>query len=238
MRLFQLSSECETFPPVEMALKDPNGLLAIGGDLSVKRMLSAYHQGIFPWFSEDDPLLWWCPDPRAVLYPDEFHLSRSMRRFHRTSPYRVTLNHAFDQVIKGCATYRSEETWITPEVIDAWRRLFRTGKACSVEVWDNDSLVGGLYGMILGRIFCGESMFSVRENASKTALLVFSQHFRQYGGILIDCQILNPHTASLGAREIPRAGYLNQINQFATCALSPDCWQPQTLFSLRQEAKS
>lgn len=230
MRLIQLSRESLNFPPPEMALREPNGLLAMGGDLSPARLLSAYHRGIFPWFSPGDPILWWSPDPRAVLYPQQFHLSRSMKRFHNNSPYRVTLNQNFHEVIEGCASDRQEGTWITTQVQRAWLKLFEAGHAHSVEVWHQNELVGGLYGLALGQIFCGESMFSRRENASKTALMVFSRYFEQQGGKLIDCQVLNPHTASLGAQEIARADYLNQVNSLAVLPLSAGCWQPQTLF--------
>ncbi len=230
MRLIQLSRESLNFPPPEMALREPNGLLAMGGDLSVPRLLSAYHRGIFPWFSPGDPILWWSPDPRAVLYPEKFHLSRSMKRFHQRSPYRVSLNQNFQDVIEGCAADRDEGTWITHDVRRAWMKLFDAGDAQSVEVWRDNELVGGMYGLALGQIFCGESMFSRSENASKTALLVFSHYFQQQGGKLIDCQVLNPHTASLGAEEIARTNYLQLVNSLSDLALSADCWRPQTLF--------
>ena len=230
MRLIQLSRDSLSFPPPEMALREPNGLLAMGGDLSSARLLNAYHHGIFPWFSPGDPILWWSPDPRAVLLPEEFHLSRSMKRFHHKSPYTVTLNQRFSDVVAGCAAERDEGTWITPEVRQAWQLLHSQGYAHSVEVWFGDELVGGMYGLALGQIFCGESMFSRSENASKTALLIFSRWFQQQGGQLIDCQILNPHTASLGAREISRASYLQYVENYARQALLPDCWRPKRLF--------
>jgi len=230
MRLIQLSRESLNFPPPEMALREPNGLLAMGGDLSPQRLLNAYHRGIFPWFSPGDPILWWSPDPRAVLLPERFHLSRSMKRFHQKSPYQVTLNQGFQQVIEGCACDREEGTWITHEVKRAWQKLHELGHAQSVEVWREGALVGGMYGLALGKIFCGESMFSRSENASKTALLVFSDYFRQRGGRLIDCQVLNPHTLSLGAEEIPRADYLHAVDSLAHLPLSADCWLPRRLF--------
>jgi len=213
-----------------MALREPNGLLAMGGDLSPARLLNAYQHGIFPWFSPGDPILWWSPDPRAILTPETFHLSRSMARFHRHSPYRVTMNHAFAQVVEGCATDRPEGTWITYEVKRAWLRLYELGHAHSIEVWAENNLAGGMYGLALGRIFCGESMFSRQENASKTALWVFVQYFLAHQGHLIDCQVLNPHTASLGAREIPRADYLQQLQKLAWQPVAAGCWQTQTLF--------
>ncbi|BCQ34113.1 MULTISPECIES: leucyl/phenylalanyl-tRNA--protein transferase [Erwinia] len=230
MRLIQLSRESLNFPPPEMALREPNGLLAMGGDLSPQRLLNAYHRGIFPWFSPGDPILWWSPDPRAVLLPEHFHLSRSMKRFHQKSPYQVTLNQQFQQVIEGCASDRNEGTWITHEVKRAWQKLHELGHAQSIEVWRGEDLVGGMYGLELGQIFCGESMFSRSENASKTALLVFSEYFQQQGGKLIDCQVLNPHTLSLGAQEIPRAAYLQYVHSLAHQPLSADCWQPRRLF--------
>ncbi|WP_034913768.1 MULTISPECIES: leucyl/phenylalanyl-tRNA--protein transferase [Erwinia] len=230
MRLIQLSRDSINFPPPEMALREPNGLLAMGGDLSPPRLLNAYQQGIFPWFSPGDPILWWSPDPRAVLYPEKFHLSRSMKRFHQRSPYRVTLNQHFHGVIEGCASDRAEGTWITPEVKRAWLQLFDTGHAQSVEVWLEKELVGGMYGLELGQIFCGESMFSRCENASKTAVLVFSDYFRRQGGRLIDCQVLNAHTASLGAEEIARVDYLRQVHKLAQRPVAEGCWQQQTLF--------
>ncbi|WP_026042510.1 leucyl/phenylalanyl-tRNA--protein transferase [Pantoea sp. A4] len=230
MRLIQLSRESLHFPPPEMALREPNGLLAMGGDLSPARLLSAYNSGIFPWFSPGDPILWWSPDPRAVLLPENFHLSRSMKRFHQRSPYRVTMNHAFASVIEGCASQRDEGTWITFEVKRAWLRLFELGHAHSIEVWHQDALVGGMYGLSLGKMFCGESMFSRKENASKTALLVFCQHFLRHQGVLVDCQVINPHTASLGAQEIGRVDYLRYVQELASQSVGVECWQKQTLF--------
>lgn len=221
----QLSEHPVSFPDPRSALREPDGLLAFGGDLSVERMVSAYRQGIFPWFSEQDPLLWWSPDPRAVLYPTEFHISRSMARFQRTSRYTVTIDRDFSSVIHGCATQREDGTWITNEVIAAWQELFCAGLAHSVEVWDGGKLTGGLYGMALGQLFCAESMFSRAENASKTGLMKFCQHFSAHGGQLIDCQILNPHTASLGVREIPRRHYLQQISTLQDLQLDANCWQ-------------
>ncbi|MGV3345065.1 leucyl/phenylalanyl-tRNA--protein transferase [Enterobacteriaceae bacterium LUAb1] len=230
MRLIQLTQGSLDFPPPEMALQEPNGLLATGGDLCPERLLAAYHRGIFPWFSPEDPILWWSPDPRAVLKPEEFHISRSMKRFHQHTPYRVTLNHAFYEVLQGCASERQGGTWITPEVKQAWQTLFQLKHAHSVEVWENDTLTGGIYGLALGQLFCGESMFSRSRNASKTALMVFCDYFHQQGGKLIDCQILNPHTASLGAKEIAREHYLNLLKQLMIHPLPEHCWQAQTLF--------
>ncbi len=231
MRLVQLSHHSIAFPSPDAALREPNGLLALGGDLSPSRLLMAYQHGIFPWYSPGDPILWWSPDPRAVIYPDLFHTSRSMRRFHQCSPYQVTLNYCFENVITGCAEAREEGTWITPEVKNAWIRLHELGYAHSIEVWQNGILVGGVYGVAQGRLFCGESMFSRKENASKTALLVFCHYFSQHGGQLIDCQVINPHTASLGAVNIPRRTYLNQVDLLRPQPLPRLFWVPQVLFT-------
>ncbi|WJD48063.1 leucyl/phenylalanyl-tRNA--protein transferase [Enterobacter sp. PGRG2] len=230
MRLVQLSRHSVAFPSPEGALREPNGLLALGGDLSPARLLMAYQRGIFPWFSPGDPILWWSPDPRAVLWPEQFHLSRSMARFHKRSPYRVTLNHDFGQVIAGCAQDRDEGTWITPDVVLAYHRLHELGYAHSIEVWEGDELVGGMYGVSQGALFCGESMFSRRVNASKTALLVLCEDFLRQGGQLIDCQVLNEHTASLGATDIPRREYLQHLNAMRLQKMPPHFWVPRTLF--------
>lgn len=230
MRLVQLSRHSIAFPSPEGALREPNGLLALGGDLSPARLLMAYQQGIFPWFSPGDPILWWSPDPRAVLWPEHFHVSRSMKRFHNSSPYRVTLNHAFERVLEGCADERDEGTWITRDIMLAYHRLYELGHAHSIEVWRDNELVGGMYGVCQGALFCGESMFSRAENASKTALMVFCADFIRQGGRLIDCQVLNSHTASLGAIEIPRRTYLERLDELRVMRISPHCWIPRTLF--------
>ncbi len=229
MRLLQLSPDSTAFPSPEKALREPNGLLALGGDLRPARLMAAYQRGIFPWYSPGDPILWWSPDPRAVLSPEQFHQSRSMKRFHRHSPYQVTMNTAFNQVITGCTDGRTDGTWITPDIIAAYGRLHQLGQAHSVEVWQGDELVGGLYGVAVGALFCAESMFSRRINASKTALLVFCQHFIHYGGKLIDCQVLNEHTASLGVREISRRNYLGLLNSLRSVPIDPGCWHKQNL---------
>jgi len=229
MPLTQLSPYSFAFPAPEAALRDPNGLLAVGGDLAPERLLAAYQQGIFPWFSPDEPILWWSPDPRAVLPPAELHLSRSMQRFWRKQPFRFTLNQAFEAVIAACAERQDDGTWIGDDIQQAYSRLHQLGHAHSLEVWLDDKLVGGLYGIHQGGLFCGESMFSRCSNASKSALLVFCQHFARFGGELIDCQVLNAHTASLGAREIPRDLFLQQLRQLQHKQLPAECWLPQVL---------
>lgn len=174
-------------------------------------------------------ILWWSPDPRAVLYPEDLHISRSMRHFLRNCPYRFTLNHAFEDVIRACATLRDEGTWIGDDVQQAYCHLHTLGHAHSVEVWLENELVGGLYGISVGSLFCGESMFSRANNASKSALMVFCHHFTRHGGELIDCQVLNAHTASLGAIEIPRNFFLQQLSQLQFSPLPAECWLPQSL---------
>lgn len=225
-----LNNPEQAFPEPSAALQEPSGLLAVGGELTVPRMLSAYRQGIFPWFSAEDPILWWHPDPRAVLFVEEFHLSRSMQRFHRYSPFRATINQAFEQVIAGCAENRNEGTWITNEVKNVWQKLHDYGVGHSIEIWQEEKLVGGLYGMALGQLFCAESMFSLTPNASKTALFLLSRHFATHNGQLIDCQILNPHTASLGVREISRDAYLMLIQQLQSAPVPAECWQKRRIF--------
>ncbi len=229
MRVTQLSSQSFIFPSPELALREPNGLLALGGDLTAPRLLAAYQRGIFPWFNPGEMILWWSPDPRAVLFPEDLHISRSMRRFIRHCPYRFTLNHAFAEVISACATERDEGTWIGPDVQRAYCQLYASGHAHSLEVWLGNELVGGLYGVAVGAVFCGESMFSRADNASKSALMVFCHHFTHHGGELIDCQVLNAHTASLGAVEIPRNFFLQQLSQLQFSPLPAECWLPQSL---------
>ncbi|MCS3409266.1 leucyl/phenylalanyl-tRNA--protein transferase [Serratia sp. AKBS12] len=229
MRIVKLSSHSLAFPSPEAALRDPNGLLAIGGDLSAPRLLAAYQRGIFPWYSPGEAILWWSPDPRAVLFPAERHLSRSFKRFLRGNPFRITLNHNFSAVIAACAERPLEGTWIGPEVQHAYIQLHQLGHAHSVEVWQGEQLVGGMYGVAQGALFCGESMFSRTDNASKCALMAFCQHFSAFGGELIDCQVLNAHTSRLGAREIPRRQFLQQLSYLQRRTLASECWVPQAL---------
>lgn len=231
MLIDHLSIHDDIFPDVSTACLEPNGLLAIGGDLSEQRLCNAYQNGIFPWFDADSPILWWSPDPRAVLLPNELHISHSLAKFIKKCPFYVTLNYAFAEVIKECA-YRSnnEETWITAEMQLAYCRLHEIGLAHSVEVWLADNvLVGGLYGITQGQLFCGESMFSRQTNASKIALLAFCHYFVQQGGKLIDCQILNNHTQSLGAKNIPRIEYIKALHYLRQKKLPTGTWAPQLL---------
>ncbi len=199
-----------TFPPVEMALAEPNGLLAVGGDLSHERLLSAYREGIFPWFSAGDPILWWSPNPRMVLFPNEFMVSHSLRKILRKAVFEVKFDTAFEQVMRACAAPRKGQagTWILEEMITAYCELHAKGYAHSVETWIDGELVGGLYGMALGRMFYGESMFSRRTDASKIAIAYLCNRLERLNFGMIDCQMYTPHLASLGAREIPRQEFI------------------------------
>lgn len=203
-----------TFPPVEQALDDPNGLLAIGGDLSPQRLLAAYRHGIFPWFSTGQPILWWSPAPRMVLYPQELNISRSMRKRLKQQDYEVRYNTAFREVMQACAeTVRPDQdgTWITGPMIEAYAKLQELGHALSAETWIDGQLAGGLYGVRIGRMFFGESMFHRVSNASKIAFIHLVQELQRQGCGLIDCQMHTSHLASLGAREIPRREFCRQL---------------------------
>ncbi|WP_304638897.1 leucyl/phenylalanyl-tRNA--protein transferase [Pseudomonas sp.] len=197
------------FPPAEQALDDPNGLLALGGDLSPERLELAYRRGIFPWYQDGQPLLWWSPDPRTVLYPSDLHISRSMRKFLRRTPFRVTFDQDFPAVMAGCAEPRdyTDATWITQDMFDAYCHLHELGLAHSVEVWEDELLVGGLYGVALGKLFFGESMFSRRDNASKTGFITLVEQLQHWGFELIDCQMPTDHLFSLGAQSMSRAAF-------------------------------
>lgn len=208
MPVYQLLEDSYVFPPVEEALEDPQGLLAVGGDLSVPRLLSAYQQGIFPWYGEDEPILWWAPSPRMVLQPQLVHISKSMAKLIRQQRFQTTYDSAFARVIAHCAnTPRpqqsdAEATWIIDEMQDAYTDLYHAGYAHSIEVWDRDELVGGLYGVAIGKMFFGESMFSLRANVSKLAFIALAQLLHGWGFSLIDCQLPTDHLASLGAKPI------------------------------------
>lgn len=203
----------ESFPDPELALDEPNGLLAFGGDLSPERLLAAYERGIFPWYSEGEPILWWSPDPRCVFRTDRLKPNRSLRRQLAGKSWRVTVDHAFGEVIQSCAAPRDDHmgTWLLPPMIDAYLQLHQLGHAHSVEVWDGTRLVGGIYGMAIGRLFCGESMFSAESGGSKIALMSLAQLLRDLDFPLIDAQVANPHTLGLGAIEMPRLPFLQQV---------------------------
>jgi leucyl/phenylalanyl-tRNA--protein transferase len=217
----------DPFPPVEEALDEPNGLLAAGGDLSPERLLDAYARGIFPWFNDEDPVLWWSPDPRMVLFPRDLHVSRSLRRVIRSGQFPVTLDRDFTAVVEGCAGPRANQdgTWITDDMMRAYSRLAELGHAHSVEVWQGDELVGGLYGVAMGRVFYGESMFSRASNASKVALAFLARQLERWQFVLIDCQMATDHLASLGAREIPRADFVRGVRSGTAEPGVPAPWQ-------------
>jgi leucyl/phenylalanyl-tRNA--protein transferase len=198
---------------VETALTDPDGLLCAGGDLSPARLLEAYRRGIFPWFSEGQPILWWSPDPRTVLYPAEFKVSRSLAKTIRNRGFEVTADRAFAEVMAQCADdrLRPEGTWISPQMRAAYQCLHELGLAHSYETWDGDRLVGGLYGVALGSVFFGESMFSLERDASKVALAALVRAMIERNGRLIDCQVASAHLESLGARSIPRRQFVREL---------------------------
>ncbi len=230
MPVFQLTEEL-IFPPPRFA--EPDGLLAVGGDLRCERLLVAYAMGIFPWFSEGDPVLWWSPDPRMILLPEEFHLSRSLRRVLRKHEFNVTVDQAFDEVIRACAEPGGpgrDSTWITPAMIEAYSELHRTGFAHSVECWQHDRLAGGLYGVSLGGCFFGESMFTRASNASKVAFAALVAQIREWGFTLIDCQVANPHLETLGAREIPRDQFLEHLDAALESPTRRGSWKLNTSF--------
>ncbi|NLW04875.1 MAG: leucyl/phenylalanyl-tRNA--protein transferase [Pseudomonadaceae bacterium] len=212
LEIWQLDKEL-WFPSPNLALKEPNGLLAFGGDLSAKRLLLAYQQGIFPWFNEGEPPLWWSPAPRMVLYPAKIKISRSLKKRLKREEFQFSFDTCFAEVIQHCASSRQATTgtWITPEMQQAYNQLHQQGHAHSVEVWQNQQLVGGLYGLALGGIFFGESMFSKVSDASKVALVVLTQHLQEQGFSLIDCQVYTDHLASLGAQEISRELFLQTL---------------------------
>lgn len=200
-----LDPERFNFPPVEQALNEPCGLLAAGGDLSLQRLIHAYKRGIFPWYEEDQPILWWCPNPRSVIFPEQLLISRSLRKVLRKKHFNVTFDRDFEGVIRACAAPRqgSDGTWITEEMIQAYCQLHEAGFAHSVEAWHEGKLAGGLYGLALGKVFFGESMFCHQSNASKVAFVHLINQLKEQNFTLIDCQVSNPHLESLGAVEIP-----------------------------------
>lgn len=223
------------FPPVELALRSPDGLLAAGGELSSSRLLEAYRHGIFPWFNPGEPILWWSPDPRTVLMPGEFRVTRSLAKVLRNMPYEVRTDTAFERVMRGCAAPRGKApdgqhdsqhgTWIGEGMIAAYCELHRLGHAHSVETWIDGDLAGGLYGVCIGQMFFGESMFSRASNASKIALTHLAGQFQRWrlgssttmGTAMIDCQMMTPHLASLGAREIRRGEFIAQLKELVHC---------------------
>jgi len=220
-------TEDAAFPHPDTSLHDPNGLLAAGADLSPYRILKAYRQGIFPWFSEGQPILWWCPDPRTVLLPTELKISRSLSKTLRRGDYEVRLDSNFAAVIGNCAAvYRPDQggTWISPEMRQAYTSLHQLGFAHSVETWMQGELVGGLYGLAIGRMFYGESMFHLRRDASKIAFAHLVRFLAGQGFTMIDCQMPTAHLASLGARAIPRPDFLERVAALSAAEHTPEIW--------------
>lgn len=214
------------FPPVETALAEPNGLLAMGGDLSLERLLEAYRHGIFPWFNPGEPILWWSPDPRMVLVPGEVRITRSLAKRMRNGGFEVRVDTAFVEVMRACAAPRpgAGGTWISPAMIAAYTRLHAAGYAHSVETWRDGRLVGGLYGVAIGRMFYGESMFSREPDASKVALVHLARQLERWGFGLIDCQMETAHLASLGARTLPRAAFTARLAELVNLPHQPGPW--------------
>lgn len=240
LELFKLD-HTNRFPAVDFALIEPNGLLAFGGDLSAARLIEAYRSGIFPWFSEGDPYLWWSPDPRGVLLLDDFHISKSLQKSLRKNKFRATLNNHFLSVITECASIprktsglgttgeTSNLTWITDEMKDAYIQLHELGHAHSIEIWDEEELVGGLYGVAVGGVFCGESMFHTKTDASKAALYALVKYMKAHNMGFIDCQMETAHLSSLGCKEVTRDDFIIMLNEQLDSSLEDRLWQAQSL---------
>ena len=219
----------QAFPDVRLALKDPDGLLAVGGDLSPERLLYAYRRGIFPWYHADQPILWWSPDPRAVFFPGDFHVSRSLGRRLRRGGFEVTMDTAFAEVMAACAGPRPQQpeggTWLSPAMQSAYAELHRLGHAHSFEVWVGGVLAGGIYGVTVGAVFFGESMFSRVTDGSKIALACLTRHLHRLDYALLDCQVASDHLQSLGCRLVRRADFLELLAEYCARAISPDGWR-------------
>ena len=217
----------QAFPSVEYALNYPDGLLAVGGCLSTTRLLNAYRQGIFPWYNPDEPILWWSPNPRLVLFPENLNVSRSLRKTLRKQQFSVSFDTAFSDVLKGCAKPRPDDkgTWLSPEMQAAYGELHRLGYAHSIETWLGDELVGGLYGVALGQVFFGESMFHTKTDASKVAFVYLVENLINWGYQLIDCQVHTDHLVSLGAEEITRYEFTDLLEYYRDLPVSETAWQ-------------
>lgn len=242
--VYQLDPHFLDFPPASYALEHPNGLLAIGGDLSTDRLLTAYQNGIFPWYNPGEPILWWSPNPRAILELDEHHVSRSLKKSIRRQQYHCTINQHFAEVVEACAAQRAETegTWITEQMKNAYQALHNLGHAHSIEIHSEHVLVGGLYGVSLGRVFCGESMFHRQTDASKAALAALVNLLKANDYQFIDCQIQNDHLESLGAVEVTRAAFLKRLehaladNSTPACQqMMKTCWQSRSIAILSHE---
>ena len=223
--------EPENFPALDNALQEPNGLLAVGGDLSPQRLLAAYRQGIFPWYSKGQPILWWSPDPRAILIQTNARITRSLAKTLRQNRFHITIDTVFSDVMHSCAAPRATQTgtWITEEMCFAYQKLHTMGYAHSIECWLDKRLVGGLYGIALGQVFFGESMFSTESNASKVAFVHLLAHLIHWGFQLVDCQVESPHVMSLGAITIPRAQFRTELDRLCLLPGKPDKWQADSV---------
>lgn len=228
-------SSDEPFPDVALALREPDGLLAAGGDLTVERLLRAYRNGIFPWYGWEDPILWWSPDPRMVLYPNDLHISKSLHKILKKNKFQITCNQAFESVIFECSKTRKDGlgTWIMPEVQDAFCQFHKAGYAHSIEAWIDDDLVGGLYGVLIGQMFFGESMFSRVSNASKVAFAHIVEYWKCAGLGLIDCQVHSDHLQKLGGRMIDRKKFVNLLDIY--CEKKPAIQIPASLSEINFE---
>ncbi|GBL03345.1 leucyl/phenylalanyl-tRNA--protein transferase [Glaciecola sp. KUL10] len=233
LELYRLDERI-AFPALDQALDEPNGLLAFGGDLSIKRLKSAYRQGIFPWFAETEPYLWWSPSPRGIIHLEQFHCSKSLKKSLRKHNFKITINHKFSEVIEQCALIPrnfganpQSDTWITHEMQQAYIDLHHAGAASSVEVWLHDRLVGGLYGVTIGGVFCGESMFHKYTDASKIALLALVQHMKANQLGFIDCQMNTDHLAKLGCEDVTREQFLVLLNRYKDLDVHQGVWRPQ-----------
>jgi len=224
-------SPADNFPPVVNALTQPDGLLCFGGDLSTERILNAYRRGIFPWYSEGQPIMWWSPSPRCVIFPDEVIVRRSLKKTMRNMDYHFSIDTAFPDVISACSAPRDEDggTWITHEIKDAFIRLHELGHAHSAEIWKDGKLIGGLYGIAMGQIFFGESMFSIARDASKVAFACAAQFLHRHHFKLIDAQVTSGHLLSLGAREIQRDDFITTLDKYCHVENDIDLWQTSSM---------
>ncbi len=227
LKLLDPKQPQDDFPPVEQALAEPDGLLAVGGDLSPPRLLKAYRHGVFPWYNPGEPILWWSPDPRLILFPQRLKISRSLKKTLRKESFSLTFDRAFAEVIDACSAPRKGVggTWITPEMKIAYLRLHALGHAHSVECWHAGRLVGGLYGVAIGRVFFGESMFHRCSNASKVAFVHLTQSLQRWKYALIDCQVRTEHLLSLGAEEIPRSEFIRLNRRWCNETCTNEAWR-------------
>ncbi len=233
----ELTQDLDWFPDPEFSLPEPDGLLAFGGCLSPQRLVSAYRQGIFPWFNEEDPLLWWSPSIRAIFPQNSLKLNRSLKKFLKNNHFSFSCNTAFAEVIAQCALTRQEKgTWIQANIQQAYLQLHRLGKAHSIEVWQDGHLVGGCYGVQVGELFCGESMFNLAPNAAKLALLVLQQELQKVCDGIIDCQMPNPFLMQMGAEPLPRSDYLCLLRKKRDLAFPQEVWRPRSIQLLQSEA--